>query len=173
MHARLPALPAGRAARAGLVAAGYAAAFALAWLATTWFGADPSVSDGMAAFGDSLLFLGVFALASLPASVLALMLLRQARRFWSWLAYGALLFAAGAVAAIAIVLLERAAPAPALHAWSALALLRLIACPAFAPAWLVAALVAPAAAPRRTLLAACALEAGAFALLLARWILAP
>lgn len=58
--------------KAGIVAAGYVAAFLIAWAAValhmaTTNQAEASAASGMYAFGDTILFLGVFGvLALLP-----------------------------------------------------------------------------------------------------------
>jgi hypothetical protein len=61
--------------KAGFVAIGYVAAFAIAWLIVGMYVAATSSPDrqgGMSAFGDSLLFLAVFGLAAVPATGAAL-----------------------------------------------------------------------------------------------------
>lgn len=67
-----------------LVACGYVAAFLFAFAILAVYTAststpDRSASSGMSAFGDSLLFLAVFAVAAIPATGAALFFL--ARRF--------------------------------------------------------------------------------------------
>jgi hypothetical protein len=73
-------------AKAGLVAAGYIAAFAIAsavvaiYIAAT-DASDWQASSGMFAFGGSLLFVAVFGLAAVPATGAALFFLRSYRAF--------------------------------------------------------------------------------------------
>ena len=78
-----------------LVVAGYLVAFVIAsvvvglYVATT-NGPDRQTYGGMFAFGDSLLFLGVCAVAAIPATGAALFFLRPHHLFWRLLAAGAL-----------------------------------------------------------------------------------
>jgi len=63
------------AAKLGIVAAGYVVALAIAALVTSVYVASTSGPDrqtygGMYAFGDSVLFLGVFGVAAIPATAL-------------------------------------------------------------------------------------------------------
>jgi hypothetical protein len=73
-------------AKAGLVTLGFIAAFAIAWLVVGIYvaatsGPDRQSSSGMYAFGDSLLFLGAFGLAAVPATGAALFFLRPRPAF--------------------------------------------------------------------------------------------
>ena len=75
------------AAKVGLVGGGYLAAVLVAagvvaaYVAATG-GADRQVYGGMYAFGDMLLFLGVFGVAAVPATAAGLYFLRSYPRFW-------------------------------------------------------------------------------------------
>ena len=73
--------------RVGVVAAGYLAAFLVACAAVgvrlaTRSGPDAQASSGMYAFGDALLFTGVFGVLALLPTGAALFFLRPYRRFW-------------------------------------------------------------------------------------------
>ena len=59
---------------------GYAFAFAAATAAVHFFGAPKDASDGMAAFGDAILFLGVFGVIALAATALAIYFVWRWRR---------------------------------------------------------------------------------------------
>lgn len=134
-------------AKAGLVALGYIAAFAIAllvvgtYLATT---SSPDRQGGMAAFGD-------------PA-------------FWLTLSIASLAAASTSVAAVLIYAPPRAFDPPSLvHSWSALAVLRILAAPLFAMFWLLSGLFAPNRSSRLSLIAASTIEMAVFAYVAFRW----
>src|SRR2546427_523028 len=90
--------------KVGLVGAGYIGAFALASAVVTAYVAATSGPDrqnygAMFAFGDDLLFLGVFGVAAVVPSGAALFFLRPYRSFWRVLSVTALVVATTAVAA--------------------------------------------------------------------------
>lgn len=166
----------GPAARIGLVLAGYAIAFltAIAAVVLHVHLGDPQerlLSSGMHAFGDAIVFLGVLALASAPASGAALYFLRPCRTFWMVVSAAAVLFAATAIPAV----MDHYAPPPPgppgapLTAGQALLSLRLVLAPFPGFAFFVAGLFAPAAGFRIALFGATAIEAVAFASLAAGW----
>jgi hypothetical protein len=64
----------------------------------------------MFAFGDSILFLGVFALASLPATGAALFFLRPYEIFWRVLAVGAVAIAVTGIIVLVDMLGSRTGP---------------------------------------------------------------
>ena len=150
-------------AKSGTVVAGYVAALALAAFAVylqvqaTAGNPDYIASNGMYAFGEGLLFLAVFTVAALFPTALALHYLRTVTRFWNALTGVALAIVATAIAAGVLPWAARFSPAleNTLHAWTALAILRLIIAPLFALAFAVCAAFAAAPRPRR-LLALCA-----------------
>ena len=81
--------------KVGLVGAGYIGAFALASAVVTAYVAATSGPDrqnygAMFAFGDDLLFLGVFGVAAVVPSGAALFFLRPYRSFWRVLSVTAL-----------------------------------------------------------------------------------
>ena len=161
--------------KVGWIAAGYfgALAFALAVVAVYIWAMDSperQASSGMSAFSDSLLFLGVFGVASVPSTVATLVVLRSYNAFWPRLSIGAMALTATGVAALAVYFVSQ--NGTTLQSWSALAILRLLAAPFLAGAFILAGLFAPQRASRIAQLSAGLLEAalfGAFALyLLAR-----
>jgi hypothetical protein len=80
----------------------------------------------MYAFGDSLVFLTVFGAVSTVPTALALVFLRQSRRFWVALSAAALIVASTSLAAVAAIVLEQQMPAlTSLNAWSPLTVLRI------------------------------------------------
>jgi hypothetical protein len=149
-------------AKAGLVAVGYLAALAIAWLVSASYLAVTSGSDlrgqgGMAAFGDSLLFLGVFGLAAIPATGATLFFLRPHPAFWLTLSIASLAAAStGAVAAL-------------MHDAPAFAVLRIFVAPLFAMLWLLSGLFAPNRSARLSLMAAGAIEVAVFAYVVFGW----
>jgi hypothetical protein len=168
-------------AKFALVAAGYVVAFLVAFgvvalYVTLTSGPDRQLSGGMYAFGDSLLFLGVFGLASVPASGAALFFLRPYPWVWRTLSVVALLLAATGVAALIVYLGAQGGEAAAgsvtatFQAWSALAILRILVAPLFALAFGVAAVFAPGRSPRVALGAACLADVIVFAWVTLTWV---
>jgi hypothetical protein len=99
-------------AKAGIVVGGYAAAILLALCVVSIYiyqtsGPDRDASAGMYAFGDSLLFIAVFGVASTVPTALALVFLRQSRYFWIAVSVVALALASTSLAAVAAILLEQ------------------------------------------------------------------
>jgi hypothetical protein len=161
--------------RAGLVVAGYVVAFAIAsavvviYVAAT-SGPDRQAYSGMYAFGDSLLFLAVFGVAAVPSTGAALFFLRPYRSFWVVLSVVALGIATTGLAALIDYVAARTADALSiLHAWSALAVLRILAAPLFALAFLLSGLFAPNRSSRIALLIATVIEAAVFAYVAFIW----
>src|SRR5439155_18981405 len=94
-----------------LVVAGYLVALVVAAVVVSVYiaatnGPDRQASSGMSAFGDSILFLGVFALAAIPATGAALFFLRPYHTFWRIISVGALALATTGVAALATYLMR-------------------------------------------------------------------
>jgi len=153
-----------------VVIAGYAGAVvvasgAVALHVASTSGPDRQSAGGMYAFGDSLLFLGVFSAAATPATAAALFFLRGRPRFWRGLA------------AAAAVMAGTALPAPLLYyavqsSWAGVSVLRVLVAPPLALLWFLSGVLAPAHGPRRLLLASAAIEAAAFAAVALRWFLA-
>jgi hypothetical protein len=161
--------------KAGLVVAGYIVAFAIASAVVAIYvtatnGPDRQSSSGMYAFGDSLLFLAVFGVAAVPATGAALFFLRPYRSFWRLLSVAALGIAITGLAAFIDYVVARTAEAPSiLHAWSALAVLRILVAPLLAPAFLLSGLVAPNRSSRIALLVATVSEVAVFASIAFIW----
>jgi hypothetical protein len=163
-------------AKIGLVAAGYVAAVLVAlatvsvYIATTDT-PDRQASSGMYAFGDSLLFLAVFAVAAVPATGMGLFFLRPYAWFWRVLSVAALLVAAsGLAAAILYVTTWTAQPGTPVGVWSAFSVLRILVAPIGALAFVLSALFAPIRSARIALCAAALLEAMSFTPLLFAWL---
>jgi hypothetical protein len=164
-------------ARVALVAAGYAAAVGVAFLVTNIYirmtsDVDRQLYSGMSAFGDSLVFLGAFAVAAVPATGIALYFLRPLSRVWGILGIGALVFASSAVIACLLQLAGRTgALGSTIAAWSAVAPLRILVAPLFALLFFLCGLVAPSRRPRLMLLLAGAMEAASFTVVAFTWFL--
>jgi hypothetical protein len=157
--------------KTGIVFGGYAAAFLLAVAAfelRLWMTAnnpDAQASSGMYAFGDSLVFVGVFGVAALVPTGLTLYFLRPVRRFWTVASIGALVFAATGVAASVLFWTTRSQP-PGHSLFSlaaAMSLGRMIVAPLLTAAFLICAGFAPAIGPRRVFALAALCEGGAAA----------
>lgn len=106
MMTRLRALPKmGPAAKIGLVVTGYVITLLVAMAVVAVYvyltdSPDRDLSSGMHAFGDSLLFLTVLTLASIPATGAALYFLRPHRAFWIAVSVASLAYAATAIPAV-------------------------------------------------------------------------
>jgi hypothetical protein len=156
-------------AKLGLVAAGYVAAFVLAAGSVAIYAAwadspERQASSGMSAFGDSLLFLALFGLASVPPTVAGLFFLRPYHSFWRVLAIAALVTAATGLASLGVCLASRAAGAgPALQSWSAFAVLRILLAPLVTLAFLLSGAFAPRRPARMALCGAAVMEVVVFA----------
>lgn len=154
-------------AKVGLVVAGYAAAAAVAGAAValhvaTTAGPDRQAAGGMYAFGDALLWLGVFAVAAVPPTAGALFFLRPHGRFWRALSVAAALVAATELPTVVLYHVARASAGPAV--------LRILVAPPLAALFLLCAVFAPARSPRKVLLACTAVEAVAFASVALSWL---
>jgi energy-converting hydrogenase Eha subunit A len=147
-----------------LVVAGYLAALVIAFVVVSLYIAAPNGPDrqtysGMFAFGDSILFLGVFAIAAIPASGAALFFLRPYPTLWRMASVGALAIATTGVAALAAYLMSpNVSRGTWLWAWSGLSPLRFLLAPPLAMAFFLYMLFAPTRASRVALLGASVIE---------------
>jgi len=147
-----------------VVVGGYIAALLLAAVTVAIHGAvtsgpDAQASSGMYAFGDLLLFLGVFGVAGLVPTGAALFFLRPYRAFWSVTSGLGMVIALTGIGAAVLYAFGRQAPAPSpLASWVALAVLRLLAAPILALNFLAFAALSAYRTPRLTFLAAVVLE---------------
>ena len=164
------------AAKAGLVAIGYIAALAIAFLVTRIYiaatnGPDRQTYGAMFDFGDSLLFLGVFALAAVPPTGAALFFLRRRPAIWVALSVLCLAIAStGLIAFLSYVAPQAFGAGSPLRFWSALAPLRILVAPLFAIFFLLSGLFAPNRPARICLLAATAIEIALFAYVAVAWL---
>lgn len=150
------------------VVGGYILAFLIALAVVVLHGAvsrgpDAQASAGMLAGGDALLFLAVFGVAAIPASVAGLYFLRPVRAFWTLLSGIALVVAFTSLAALIEYLAARNAPPDSpIVAWSSLAITRIIAAPLFGLTFLLAGLFAPNLPARIILLVTTFIEVAIF-----------
>lgn len=150
--------------KAGVVLAGYvvailAASAAVALRIATTSGPDAQASSGMYAFGDGLLFLGVFGVIALVPTGAALYFLRPYPRFWSVASAVALGIAATGLAAFTLYAIASRWPAGSNVAmWAALAVLRLLVAPLLAGFFVLSAVVAPGRPSRPRFFVAAAVE---------------
>jgi hypothetical protein len=154
-----------------LVLGGYVGAVVAASVAVAVNDArmDPVTrQSGMAAGGDMILWLGVFALASVPETGAGLFFLRPVEWFWRGLCRAALFVAATAVlAAVGYFVARGGAPGTPLYYWGASSVLRLLVTPLFGALFFVCGMAAPARSFRLQLLGAALFEGvalGCFAL---------
>jgi len=134
-------------------------------------GPDRHASGGMSAFGDSLLFLAVLCVASLPATGAALFFLRSYPPFWAMLSLGAAALAMTGLAALVFLLSPATArPPSALQFVADLSPIRALVAPLFAASFLLAGIFAPARRSRIILLLAATSEAAVFGLTPFHWI---
>ena len=160
--------------RVAIVVLGYLAAFAGAWVVVFIYiaatnTADRQTSQGMYAFGDTMVFLGAFGLASLPASAAALFFLRDNRLFWVVLSATSLAVAATGIASAIAYVVRFDHSYSWLQTLSLLSPLRLLTAPLLAMAFLLSGLMAPARLPRVVLFLAAAAEAAIFMAVPFQW----
>ena len=151
-----------------LVAAGYLMALVIAGVvvgiyAAATDGPDRQAYSGMFAFGDSILFLGIFAVAAIPATGAALFFLRTYPLFWRVFVAGALAMTTTGVAVFVDFLAsQNAATASFLGAWSMLSPLRILLAPLFAIVFFLGVLFAPTRPTRMAFFGAAAIETVVF-----------
>lgn len=163
-------------ARIGVVLAGYAGAFLIAWAITAAYVASTSGPDRQAygmmyAFGDDLLFLAVFTMAGVPATGAALYFLRPYAWFWRALSAAALTVAiTGLAIVIDYVAARMATTLSVIYILAPLAPLRILAAPLFGLLFFVSTLFAPKRMFRMGLGVAALSEAVIFACGALQWL---
>jgi len=157
---------------AGYVAAYFIASFALDLYIARENPADVQGSPGMFAFGELLYFLFVFCVCAAPPTGLALWFLRRAEAFWSFLGASALLLAATGLTALTLYFIGVKQPiGSTLSLISALAVLRLLACPVLAGAFLLGLLLSPNGQARSRFFHAMAAEGFCAVMLVGYWMM--
>jgi len=149
---------------AGYVVASAAAVAIVAIYVIATGGPDRRNYGAMYAFGDSLLFLGVFGVAAVPPTGAALYFLRPYRPFWLVVSVAALITTLTGIAAlIEFVSARTTDPHAGVAAWLTLAVLRILVAPLFALAFLLTGCFAPNRPSRIIFLISTAIEATIFA----------
>jgi hypothetical protein len=160
--------------RVALVAGGYVAALLLAasvvglWVLLS-SGPAGQASSGMLAFGDAILFLGVFGIAAIPATGAALYFLRPFPSIFKVASMLAL--AVTATGPIALAEILSGSRGSVLGAWSPAAPLRIVAAPFLASAFGFCGLFAPSRLARLAFFVAAAIEAIVFVAAVLVWLL--
>ena len=153
-----------RAAKVGLVCAGYALALVAGGVAGQMYNAEVSklpydTSGGMYAGGEMMTQLAAFLVVALVPTVLALWFLRGNRRLWQAIAMSSLGFAAVGLLAVLLSLVVREPFGnPVLMLLSLLGLAQLLGVPFWTAAFVLFAFVAPRGPARRMLVVAVGLE---------------
>jgi hypothetical protein len=131
---------------------------------------DRASSSGMYAFGDSLLFLGVFTVAAIPASIALLIFSRPYRWFWTTASAAAVTIALVAMAGLTTFWTGTPTSPTTLDRWLVLAGASVLIAPLFVLAFGTAGVFAPNRPARLSLFGSAAVEAGVFGVMVARWI---
>lgn len=157
--------------KVALVVLGYVVAAFVAYQAVVVHMAltanDSKGADGMYAFGDSLLFIGISGLIALLPTGAAIYFFRANKSLWSGLSTAALFV--GVTAPLAV--LAYAVPlGGAFEILSGLALLRLFLCPLLFFIFLVCGAFSSASTSRKKLFLASALEAVVLGYILFSWL---
>jgi len=148
-----------------IVLAGYALALLVSFVAVAIYDrrfspADNQAMGGMIAGGEMMYGCGVFLLAALAPSGLALWFLRRHRPSWSVFTIACLAFAVAGLIAILAMTVERGAPtrAPLLALVSLFSLAQMLGSPLFIAGFGLFALLAPARDLRLRMLVAAGIE---------------
>ena len=166
--------------KTGVVLAGYAAVFAVAsaviyvrQLHTQ--GLDAQASNGMYAIGQDILFVQAFGGLALFPTGLALYFLRRIRVLWTILVTAALALAATGPVTAAVIALSSSLPNPPsfLTTWAIFGVLRMLAAPVIAPAFLLCACLVPTRFLRWALLGVTVTEGAVVAYGFFHWFIAP
>jgi len=165
------------AVKVGAVVGGYVAALGIASAVVSLYvvlsnRAPSQASSGMVAFGDTLLFLGVFGLVGVVPTGAGLFFLRPYRLFWRLLSAVALFIAVTGLAAVGEYILQQSADTGSwLQAWSGVAVLRILVAPLFAMTFLTSGLLAPSRLFRFVLLGAALVETAVCVYVVSIWLL--
>lgn len=173
LSARLDTLP--TPVRVAAVAGGYLLACAAAWTAGWIYDARMAAmpydtSGGMYAAGQALAALGVFFVAALPPTLLALWFLRRNAIFWLLVAAGSLAFALIGLAGSLLFMTARATPTdPVGMALELVGLAQFLGVPIWIVALVLFLALAPTRPARRLLQGAVAIELACAACAAIHW----
>lgn len=149
--------------KVALVAGGYIVSLLVAFAAVTLSVAVTSGSarqraGGMYAFGDTLLFLGVFGVFALVPTAAMLFFLRPYRTFWNLLSTLGLAIAVAGVAAAILFAVSRNESTSRLATLAGYSMLGILISPALALGFLVCAAFSPHRFPRLAFFTAALME---------------
>jgi hypothetical protein len=149
--------------KVALIAGGYvlcflmAAAFVAIHIASA--GESPGQAGGMNAFGDTVLFIGVFGVSAVVPTGLALLFLRPYRPFWNMFAAAGITLAGTGAAAATIFAVGGNAAVSRFGTWGQVSVLRILVSPLLALTFVACAILSPHQGPRRGFFTAGAVEA--------------
>ena len=150
-----------------LIAAAYVAAFAIAYAAVAINEAsmDPVTRQGgMAAFGSSILFLGVFGACAAAITAYALYTFRDRAVLWRVLSIAAMAISGTALASLLVFLIaSRATSGSSMEVLGGIAVLRMFVSPLFSLAFAFIGLFAPGRFAKLTFFSAAMVEGAVFA----------
>lgn len=158
-----------------VVVAGYVVALLLASMVVAAHvrtsGPEAQAAGGMYAFGDSLLFLGVFGAAAVIPTGAALFFLRPYPAFWNATSRLSLVVAVTSVVAACLYAFGRhAALSSPFAMWAELSVLRMLMAPLLALTFLVFTALSPSRTSRLAFLAATVMEASVIAYAAVVWL---
>jgi hypothetical protein len=122
-------------------------------------GDSSSQAGGMNAFGDTILFIGVFGVSALVPTGFALLFLRPYRPFWNFFAATGIAFAGTGIAAAILFAVGGNATVSRFATWGQISVLRILVSPLLALTFVVCAILSPHRVPRRGFFTAAAVEA--------------
>jgi hypothetical protein len=164
------------AVKAGVVMGGYVAALLVASAAVAvrlvfTQGPQAQASSGMYAFGDAVVFVGIFGMCALMPTGAALLFLRTCDSFWKVVSVLGVATASTGIAATIVYAIGRHATTGLLAAWSAFAVLRILVAPLFVLTFTVCAFFSPHRAARIAFVIAGLMEAAVSAYIGIVWFL--
>ena len=163
-------------AKIGSVIGGYLVALLIASAAVAvrmafTNGPDAQASSGMYAFGDAVVFLGIFGLCALIPTGAALLFLRSCLSFWKVVSVLGVAMAATGITAAIVFAVGRTATTGPLAAWGAFSVLRILVAPLFVLTFAVCAGFAPNRQVRTAFVTAALMEAAVSAYAGVVWFL--
>jgi hypothetical protein len=151
-------------AKIGGVMGGYAVALLIASAAVAvrlafTQGPEAQASSGMYAFGDVIVFVGIFGVCALLPTGTALLFLRSCDSFWKVISILGVATASTGIAATLVYAVGRHANSGSWAEWGAFAVLRILAAPLLVLTFTVCAFFSPNRAPRTAFVIAALMEA--------------
>ena len=151
-------------AKIGGVIGGYVVALLIATAAVAvrlgfTSGPEAQASSGMYAFGDAVVFVGIFGVCALFPTGATLLFLRSCDSFWKVIAILGVATAWTGIVATLVYAAGRHATSGSLAEWGAFAVLRILVAPLFVLIFAVCAFFSPNRAPRIAFVTAALMEA--------------